>query len=110
MSLHFIRFVAVALLAFAVPAWATEVLVLNSAAVQVDATASRSRKGFEVENDGPNAIYCEVGGATPVLTKSRKLASGERWSAAAGFGQVVKCIAATADQVTGAATIYSEVQ
>lgn len=95
------------LLVLASPALATEVLVLNTAAVQVDAAKARNRTAWEIQNLGPNAIYCETKGATPVLTKSRKLASGEAWSGPPGAGDIY-CRAATADQVTGAATIYTE--
>lgn len=115
MSKHFLRFVAVSLLVLSLPAWATEVLVLNATATQVDTGASRSRRGFEIQNLGPNAIYCELSTAstatpTPVLTKSRRVAAGEAWSIGADSSQSVWCKAATADQVTGAATIYTEVR
>ena len=104
------RLLAVAVFLFALPAWATEVLVLNSAAVQVDASADGRRTGFEIQNQGPNPIYCELRGGTPVLTKSRRIASGEAWGVAGARGMgPVYCKAGTADQVTGAATIYTEV-
>jgi hypothetical protein len=106
------RFVGVflAVLLVSLPAWAVEVLVLASAPVQVDAGASSYRRGFELQNLGPNDIFCELGGATPVVNKSRKVpASGGTWGIGAGKNQIIKCIAATADQATTAATIYTEV-
>jgi hypothetical protein len=90
-------------------AFATEVLVLASAATTVDGAAARNRKGFEIQNQGPNPIYCELRGVTPVVTKSRKVDAGGDWSMTASYGQTVSCRAATADQVTGAATIYTDV-
>lgn len=103
------RLLAVLAVVLALPAWATEVLVLNSAAVQVDASKSRRRVAWEIQNLGPNAIYCETQGTAPTLLKSRKVASGESWSGPAGVGDIY-CKAASADQVTGAATIYTEAQ
>lgn len=102
------RLTLLLLVFFSGTAWATEVLVLNSAAVQVDASKSRSRTAWEIQNLGPNAIYCETKGTTPVLTKSRRVdANGGTWSGPPGAGDLF-CRAATADQVTGAATIYVE--
>ncbi len=90
--------------------YTNEVLVLNSAAVRVDAGTMRARKGIEIQNLGPNPIYCAVGAqADAVLTKSRRLTTGETWSMGLFFGPAVWCRAASADQVTGAATIVTEI-
>jgi predicted secreted protein len=87
-----------------------EVLVLTSAATRVDTDTMRSRKAIEIQNLGPNAIYCAIGAsADAVLTKSRRLSAGETWSFTAFFGKTVYCRAATADQITGAATIVTEI-
>jgi hypothetical protein len=66
-GLHMSRFVGVflAVLLVSLPAWAVEVLVLASAPVQVDAGASSYRRGFELQNLGPNDIFCELGGPLP---------------------------------------------
>lgn len=88
-----------------------EVLVLNSAAVKVTTTNLTSRRAVEIQNQGPNAIFCAVGAqADAVLTKSRKLdASGGVWSIDLLPGRDVWCKAATADQATAAATVVTEV-
>jgi hypothetical protein len=98
------------LVVLAAPAFATEVLVLTSA-TRVD-TGSLGRRGFEIQNLGPNDIWCELGpsGTVPVVSKSRKVAaSGGTWSASAKSTQWLYCIASTASQLTAAATIYIEV-
>jgi nitrogen fixation-related uncharacterized protein len=89
----------------------TEVLVLNTAATAVPTSPLVGRRSVEVQNLGPNAIFCTLGGDTPVVSKSRQLAaSGGTWAFDVSEAIVVKCIAGTADQVTGAATIVSEVK
>lgn len=104
-----------ALPALAVNLYTNEVLVLASAAVQVDtgsvaAAAGGQRRGLEIQNLGPNAIYCSVGeSAAAVTTKSRKLNTGDAWALDLVAGRHVYCKAVTADQVTGAATIVTEV-
>lgn len=87
-------------------AWTTEILVLNSAAVTV--ANQSSQHGMIIQNRGPNSIFCADNGETPVLNKSLEIKSGGSLSFA-GNSTVVKCIAATADQVTGAATIVMAV-
>ncbi len=89
----------------------TEVLVLASGPVTMPTTALVQRKSIELQNLGPNPIYCTVGGSAPVLLKSRQVpANGGTWSLGVGPSVLVKCLAATGDQVTGAATIVTEVQ
>lgn len=102
------RFAALAVVLVAFQAFATEVLVLTTS-TQVDASASRNRKGFEIQNLGANPLYCELNGGTPVSTKSRKVGVGESWAADAPFGQTVNCLTSV-NQTTGVATIYSEVK
>lgn len=92
-----------------------EVLVLASAPVVMPTTALAGRKAIELQNLGPNDEFCCIGTAsaacTPVVNKSRRVAaSGGTWSLDVGDKAIVKCIAATADQVTGAATIVTEVR
>lgn len=88
----------------------TEVLVLASAAVEMPRMPNRA--GIEIQNNGPNAIWCAIGtSAAAVVNKCRQIAaSGGTWSLAASNRTRIFCRAATADQVTGAATDVSEFQ
>lgn len=85
-----------------------EKLVLTSATT-VDLN-TRFRKGLEIQNLGPNAIFCAVGDSSlAVVNKARKVdASGGTWAIDLPPGIRVYCIAASANQVTGAATIVTE--
>lgn len=84
-----------------------EVLVLASAAVRVDA-GMPNRRWIEVQNLGPNAISCSLSAAGAAVAKSRRLATNEAWAPPASSVHKIYCRAATADQVTGAATIVTE--
>lgn len=90
----------------------TEVLVLNATDTAMPTTPLAGRRGLEIQNLGPNAIYCSLTAAgSPVLTKSRMIpATSGSWSAPFGPNIVVECRAASADQVTGAAAITTEWQ
>ncbi len=93
----------------------SEVLVLNATQTAMPAAPLSDRRAIEIQNLGPNAIYCAVGPAsappTAVLLKSRQIAaSGGVWAVDAGPNIIVRCLAATADQVTGAATVVTEVR
>ena len=83
----------------------TEVLVLTTATALPQ--ASLYRRGLLIENRGPNAIWCALSSAAAVVNKSHKIATGERFP----FNAPDKwwCVAETASQVTGAATVVSEV-
>lgn len=83
-------------------AWTTEVLVLNSAAVTINSVPDAH--GLVLQNRGPNSIFCASHGETPVIDKSLEIRSGGSLSIW-GSAFTLKCRAATADQVTGAATI-----
>lgn len=86
----------------------TEVLVLNSAPVQLP--DSTNRRAISIQNLGPNAIYCAFSAsANAVLTKSIKIGNGETFSMNFPAGISIWCRAATADQLTGAATIVTEI-
>lgn len=86
-----------------------EVLVDNTTVTAVPASDLAGRRSIEIQNLGPNAIYCSLGGEDPVLTKSRKIdAAGGTWALDISDAVDVECLAATADQVTGAATIVCE--
>lgn len=96
---------AVSLAAY-VPA-VTEVLVLASAATILPQTDNR--RAIEIQNLGPNPIYCAFSSSAAVVTKSRKIGTGESWSLNHPPNVAIYCKAATADQVTGAATIVTEI-
>lgn len=94
------------------PTLTRETLVLASAATRI--TIGANAKAVELQNLGPNPIYCSFNanagssdGGAVVATKARRIDSGGSW-AFNFFGQYVWCIAGTADQVTGAATISVE--
>lgn len=95
----------------------TEVLVLTSAATAMPASPLAYRKAVLIENLGPNDIYCAFGGSTPLKTgalghKVNKASEAplNRLAADVGAGVLVKCIALTADQVTTAATQFTELR
>jgi hypothetical protein len=93
-----------------------EVLVLttatriDTATTQGSALALGQRKGFELVNVGPNALRCAVGSATGLSsTVGRPVQPGEVWGPfPLPKGIPVYCLALTANQVTGAATIVTE--
>ena len=89
----------------------TEVLVSNAGGgTAVPTTALTQRKSIELQNLGPNAIFCTVDGTAPVVNKARQIAANGTWALDVGPAVVLTCIAATAAQVTGAATIATEVR
>lgn len=94
----------------------SEWVVTNSAGGSTFTTVS-GRTAIELQNLGPNAIYCTVGPyngstATPLATGAlgRKIDAGATWSLMASGSVVLKCIAATAAQVSGAATQVTELR
>lgn len=90
----------------------TEVAVTNGAGGSaVPTTCLAGRKAIEIQNNGPNTIYCTVDGTAPVATTNGRwiLAAGA-WSLDAGCNVAVKCIAGTAAQVSGAATMVTELK
>lgn len=90
----------------------TEVLVLNATTTLMPATALAGRKAVELQNLGPNPIYCTVGGETPLTTGAlgRRVDAGASWPIDVGPGIVIRCKAGTADQVTTAATQVTELR
>jgi len=83
-----------------------EVLVLTTATT---IPAYANRRAIEIQNLGPNTIYCALG-ATPVTTKARAILAAGAWALDVGEGITIKCIAAAANQTTGAATIVTQVR
>lgn len=94
-------------------AMTTEVLILASGSTLAPGSSLSGRRAIELQNLGPNAIFCAVG-TTPTLNKSRKLSSvgsiDSIWALDLGSSVPIRCIAATADQVTGAALIVTEIK
>lgn len=85
----------------------TEVLVLTTATALPQ--VSLYRRGMFIENRGPNAIWCTFSSATAVVNKAHRVApSGGTF--AVNAPDKMWCIAETANQVTGAATVVSEVE
>lgn len=83
-----------------------EVLATTTAAL---VTRDANSKGFELLNLGPNNLWAALGAvADCVVNKCRKIAPGDFWACGDSSGTLyIKC--ETADQVTGAATILTEV-
>lgn len=90
----------------------TEVTVTNGAGgTAVPAVPLASRRAIELQNLGPNPIYCTVDGTAPVvLSNGRRILPGDAWSLSIGPSIIVTCIAATAAQVTTAATMVTELR
>lgn len=92
----------------AAPQLTREVLV-TTGAVQVTSTWE-GRGGVEILNLGPNDLWCGIGAsARAVLNKSRRIKTDGTWAVDLGPKLQIWCLAATANQVTGAATIVNEV-
>jgi hypothetical protein len=70
------------------------------------------RKALLLQNLGPNAIFCTFDGQAPLATGALgyKIDAGSSFSAAIGPTVTVKCIAASAAQVTTAATQVVELR
>lgn len=84
----------------------TEVLVLTTATALPQ--SSVYRRGMLIENRGPNAIWCAMGSSSKaVANKSHRVAPNGGTLAFNG-PDLWWCVAETANQVTGAATVVSE--
>lgn len=67
---------------------------------------SPSAQGFELLNLGPNSIWVALNDANDcVVSKCREVIPGEAWYVATHHTPYVRC---TVNQVTGAATIFTE--
>jgi hypothetical protein len=90
----------------------TEVLVLNATTTKMPTTAFANRKAIELQNNGPNTIYCTVDGSDPAVDggQGRQISSGGTWAIDAGPLIIVNCRAGTADQATHAATMVTELR
>lgn len=86
---------------------------MTNAAGGTTIPAYAGRRAIEIQNLGPNAIYCTVDGQAPLATGAlgRKLdASGGVWPMDAGPNLTIRCIAASAAQTTPACTQVTEVK
>lgn len=83
----------------------SEWLVTNAAGGST-LTNLTARRALYLQNLGPNAIYCVFGTQTPLATGAMgiKIDPGSSFSISATDNVPVKCIAASAAQVTTAAT------
>jgi hypothetical protein len=66
-------------------------------------TAMTGRRSVELFNNGPNTIWCSVTVA-PTINKARPIANGTSWALDLPEVLPLCCLAATANQVTTAAT------
>jgi hypothetical protein len=88
------------------PVLTTEVLVGTTATAMPQLP---NRRGVELQNLGPNPIYCALTDATKaVVGRARRVDAGGSWALDIPSTTPIYCIAATAAQVTGAATIATE--
>lgn len=100
-------------LALIIPALAqalpsNQVLVLQTA-TRVDTAGFGARSGVVIQNNGPNAIYCRIGSTTNLAVGyGYVITSGSTWSFPLPAQVPVYCLAATANQVAGAATDVTE--
>jgi hypothetical protein len=86
----------------------TEVLVLTASAVALPTTPLFFRRSVTVQNLGPNPIFVAFSSAAAVATKAHRLAQYDTLSVN-GESFELYAITTSANQVTGAATIVSEV-
>jgi hypothetical protein len=87
----------------------TECLVVTTAGgTPCPATPLASRRAVKLVNTGPNPIYCALGASVPVVLLADPILPTGWATYEAGPAVPVTCIAATASQVTTAATIVSE--
>jgi hypothetical protein len=84
----------------------TQVLVLASASTATPTTALSKRRAVYLQNLGPNPIFCTMDGQTALATGALglRIDSFGMWSGNLSDGAAIKCKAATADQVSTAAT------
>lgn len=92
----------------------TEKLVLTTATKMPRNTTTGLRVAIEIQNLGPNPIYCAFSSATAVVLKARAIEAkvaatpADSWAVDVTPDMDIWCIAATANQVTTAATVVSE--
>jgi hypothetical protein len=76
----------------------------------MDPTPWKLRRAVEIQNLGPNPIFCQLRNSTNLaVNKGRQVINGEPWAFAAGAATQIWCISSSS-QVTGAASIVTEVE
>lgn len=90
----------------------SEWLVTNAAGGSTLPATFTGRKALLLQNLGPNAIYCTFDNQAPLATGALgfKIDPGSTFSAAVADTVTVKCIAASAAQLTTAATQVVELR
>lgn len=88
----------------------SSVVCVTNAAGGTTITNLAGRKMIEIQNQGPNPIFCTIDGQAPASngTLGRQIGIGLAWSFPAGDKITIKCIALTAAQVAGACTSITE--
>ena len=89
----------------------SQVLVLTTAGGTA-ITSFANRKAIEIQNLGPNPIFCTGDGQAPLSTGAlgrRVDAAGGTWALDAGAAVTIKCIT-TVNQLTTAATQVTELR
>ncbi len=85
-----------------------EVLVLTTA---TELPRVKGRRAAEIQNLGPNAIFCAFTSAGAVVGLGRRIEpNGGVWALNATESLRIWCVSATAAQVTTAATIVTELR
>lgn len=108
-KLMFIAAVALALFAFGAHALPSNQVLVLQTATRVDTAGFAQRAGVVIQNNGPNAIYCRIGVSTSLAVGyGYVITSGSTWSFPLPAQVPVFCLAATANQVAGAATDVTE--
>lgn len=87
-----------------------EVLVVSSGVgTMVPASPMVGRLGIEIQNRGPNSIFCKQTSGAALNTTREIKGGGDSWGLDVTESVTINCKAATADQVSGAATVVTEV-
>ena len=101
--------VAVALFAFAAHALSSNQVLVLQTATRVDTAGFAQRAGVVIQNNGPNAIYCRISVSTSLAVGyGYMITPGASWAFPLPAQVPVWCLAATANQVAGAATDVTE--
>lgn len=97
------------LAALTAQASAPEVLVLTTPTLMVAPSAVNYRRVVEIQNLGPNPIYCALRTSTDaVVNKARRIDTYGSWAIdTASVPTSVYCVCSV-NQVTGAASIVTE--
>lgn len=86
----------------------TQECLVTTTAAPIPATPMSFRTSVEIQNLGPNPIYCGFSASEAVNSKARKLATGETWVVSTSNFTIYAVT--TVNQVSGAATIVTEIQ